>query len=67
MVHVAQRLDAGLAEAARSEPTYLDFLDQVLRDELHSKHRKRIHMGIQIALSSGQDARRVRLEVPAER
>jgi DNA replication protein DnaC len=49
LVNVAQRLDAMLAEAARSEPTYLDFLDQVLRDELASKQRKRIQMGIQIA------------------
>jgi DNA replication protein DnaC len=47
--HVAERLDAVLADAARAEPTYLDFLDQVLRDELASKSRKRIAMGIQIA------------------
>lgn len=49
LVNVAQRLDAMLAEAARSEPTYLDFLDQVLRDEVAAKQRKRIQMGIQIA------------------
>jgi DNA replication protein DnaC len=47
--HVAERLDATLADAARKEPTYLDFLDQLLRDELESKARKRISMGIQIA------------------
>lgn len=47
--HIAERLDAVLAEAARGEPTYLDFLDQLLRDELTSKARKRIAMGIQIA------------------
>jgi DNA replication protein DnaC len=47
--HVAERLDVALAEAARREPTYLDFLDQLLRDELESKARKRISMGIQIA------------------
>ena len=47
--HLATRLDALLAEAARSEPTYLDFLDQLLRDELGSKQRKRIQMGITIA------------------
>ena len=47
--HVAERLDAVLADAARAEPTYLDFLDHLLRDELASKARKRIAMGIQIA------------------
>jgi len=49
LVNVAQRLDAVLAEAARSEPTYLDFLDRLLTAELGSKQRKRIQMGIQIA------------------
>lgn len=47
--HVAERLDALLSEAARKEPTYLDFLDQVLTEEVGSKQRKRIAMGIQIA------------------
>ena len=47
--HLVERLDAMLADAARSEPTYLDFLDQLLREEIGSKHRKRIAMGIQIA------------------
>jgi DNA replication protein DnaC len=47
--HVAERLDAVLAEVARAEPTYLDFLDQLLRDEIASKARKRIAMGTQIA------------------
>lgn len=47
--HVAERLDAILSAAARAEPTYLDFLDGVLRDEVDSKQRKRIAMGIQIA------------------
>jgi DNA replication protein DnaC len=47
--HIAERLDAVLAEAARTDPTFLDFLDQLLRDELASKARKRISMGIQIA------------------
>jgi DNA replication protein DnaC len=46
---VAERLDAVLADAARQEPTYLDFLDQVLRQEVEAKQRKRIAMGIQIA------------------
>jgi hypothetical protein len=30
----ASRLDAILSQAARNEPTYLDFLDGVLGDEL---------------------------------
>lgn len=47
--HVSERLDAFLAEAARKEPTYLDFLDQLLRDELEAKQRTRIAMGVQIA------------------
>lgn len=49
MGHVAERLDAALADAARHEPTYLDFLDKLLNDELASKQRKRVAMGIQIA------------------
>jgi DNA replication protein DnaC len=47
--HVAERLDALLSAAARTEPTYLDFLDGVLREEAESKQRKRTAMGIQIA------------------
>jgi DNA replication protein DnaC len=47
--HLADRLDASLADAARKEPTYLDFLDGLLRDEIDSKQRKRIAMGMQIA------------------
>ena len=46
---VAQRLDAILAQAARGEPTYLDFLDQLLGEETEAKQRKRVQMGIQIA------------------
>ena len=34
---VAERLDALLSDAARKEPTYLDFLDGLLRDELDAK------------------------------
>ena len=45
----ASRLDALLADAARKEPTYLDFLDVLLRDELDAKQKKRVAMGIQIA------------------
>jgi DNA replication protein DnaC len=47
--HVAQRLDAILSTAARDEPTYLDFLDRLLEEEVASKQRKRVAMGIQIA------------------
>lgn len=47
--HVAERLDALLSEAAKGEPTYLDFLDRVLGEEVSSKQRKRVAMGIQIA------------------
>lgn len=47
--YVAERLDALLSEAARTEPTYLDFLDGLLREETGSKQRKRVAMGIQIA------------------
>ena len=46
---VAQRLDAILSQAARAEPTYLDFLDQILGEETEAKQRKRVAMGIQIA------------------
>jgi len=46
--HLAERLDAFLSEAADKEPTYLDLLDELLRDEMDSKQRKRIAMGVQI-------------------
>ena len=49
MGHVAQRIDAMLSEAARGEPTYLDFLDGLLREEIDSKQRKRVQMGLTIA------------------
>src|SRR5262245_60138183 len=47
--YVAERLDAVLSEAARSEPTYLDFLDGVLRQEVEAKQRTRVTMGLKIA------------------
>jgi DNA replication protein DnaC len=47
--HLSERLDAVLAEAARGEPTYLAFLDAVLREEVDAKQRKRTTMGINIA------------------
>jgi DNA replication protein DnaC len=46
---VASRLDAILSQAARKEPTYLDFLDEVLGDELDAKQKKRVAMAVQIA------------------
>lgn len=45
----AERLDAVLGEAARKEPTYLDFLDGLLREELDAKQKRRVTMGIKIA------------------
>src|SRR5262249_55067612 len=44
-----QRIDALLSQAAHAEPTYLDFLDQLLTEETEAKQRKRVAMGIQIA------------------
>ena len=49
MGNVAKDLDRLLSEATRTKTSYLGFLDQVLRQELESKGRKRIAMGIQIA------------------
>jgi DNA replication protein DnaC len=46
---IAEQLDALLSDAARGEPTYLDFLDTILREEVGAKQRKRIAMGITIA------------------
>ena len=47
--YVAERLDAVLNEAARTEPTYLDFLDAVLQQEVDAKQRTRVSMGLKIA------------------
>jgi hypothetical protein len=47
--YVAERLDAVLNEAARTEPTYLDFLDAVLQQEVDAKQRTRVTMGLKIA------------------
>jgi DNA replication protein DnaC len=47
--YLVEHLDAMLSEAARTEPSYLDFLDGLLREELSSKQRKRVAMAIQIA------------------
>jgi DNA replication protein DnaC len=46
---IAEQLDALLSDGARVQPTYLDFLDTVLREEVAAKQRKRIAMGITIA------------------
>jgi DNA replication protein DnaC len=46
---VAARLDAVLSDAARKEPTFLDFLDGLLREELDAKQKRRIEMGVKIA------------------
>lgn len=47
--YVAERLDAVLNEAARAEPTYLDFLDTVLRQEVEAKQRTRMTMALKMA------------------
>jgi DNA replication protein DnaC len=47
--HVAEQLDVALSEAARTEPTYLDFLDRILSGEVAAKRRKRVAMQLQIA------------------
>ena len=64
--YVAERLDAVLNDAAEREPTYLDFLDSVLRQEVEAKQRTRVAMGAEDrALPDGEDARRVRFQIPA--
>ena len=57
---VAERLDAVLNEAAKQEPTYLDFLDQVLRQEVEAKQRKRVAMGVQTFAAQAYGAGRYR-------
>jgi DNA replication protein DnaC len=46
---LVDQLDALLSAAAHTEPTYLDFLDTLLKEEVGAKQRKRVAMGIQIA------------------
>ena len=64
--YVAERLDAVLNDAARTEPTYLDFPRQRpapggRRQAAHARHD-----GAQDrALSGGEDARRLRFQIPA--
>lgn len=43
---VAQRLDGILSQAARKEPTYLDFLDQILAEETEAKQGSALRWGI---------------------
>lgn len=45
----SERLDAVLSEGARREWTLLQFLDQLLQEELDAKQTKRVAMGLQIA------------------
>jgi DNA replication protein DnaC len=47
--HLRETLPAALAEAAKAEWTYLEFLDHVLQREVDSKQSKRVRMGLQIA------------------
>lgn len=47
--HVAERIDSLLSDAAKKDSTYLDFLDELLNEEVASKHRKRISMHLKIA------------------
>ena len=47
--HVHTRLDALLSEGARKDWTLLEFLDQLLSEEVSAKQGKRIAMGMQIA------------------
>src|SRR5437762_12874079 len=65
--YVADRLDAALNEAARTEPTYLDFLDGVLRQAVDAKQPTGRGGSQDCALSDGEDARRRRCQIPALR
>lgn len=47
--HTNRHLDEILAEAARTEPAYLDFLDQILQQESSDKQQLRIQMLTQMA------------------
>jgi DNA replication protein DnaC len=49
LTRISEQLDALLSEAARGQPTYLDFIDRVLREEVEAKQRKRVAMHLQIA------------------
>jgi DNA replication protein DnaC len=47
--HLRDTLAAVLAEAAKEEWSYLEFLDRILGREVDSKQTKRVHMALQIA------------------
>ena len=49
LVHIADRLDTLLDNAARKDMTFLDFLDDILQAEAASKTDKRVQMGMKIA------------------
>ena len=49
LVHIADRLDTLLDNAARKDMTFLDFLDDILQAETASKTDKRVQMGVRIA------------------
>jgi len=47
--HLRDTLAAVLAEAAKEQWSYLEFLDRILRREVDSKQTKRVQMALQIA------------------
>ena len=49
LFHLRETLPAVLAEAAKEQWTYLEFLDRILKRELEAKQAKRVRMGLQIA------------------
>lgn len=44
LTRISEQLDTLLSEAARGQPTYLNILDRVLREEVEAKQRKRAAM-----------------------
>jgi len=49
LTHTRETLPAILAEAARKEWSYLEFLDHLLQGEVEAKQSKRVRMSLQIA------------------
>jgi DNA replication protein DnaC len=49
LTHLRDTLQAVLAEAAKEQWTYLDFLDRILAREVETKQGKRVRMALQIA------------------
>ena len=63
--YVAERVDAVLAEVARSEPTYLEFLDLVLRQGVeaqsaHARHDRTQNCACPLGEDAGRSAPRAR-------